>query len=57
MGLRKKVIVRAAITLAVILALFWGIWLAGSVAFDDEGESPPPEGRGVPTTVRTTGPG
>jgi hypothetical protein len=57
MDLRRNAIVRAAFTLAVILGLFWGIWLAGSVAFDSGGERPPTEGRGVTTTVRTTGPG
>lgn len=44
-------IVRAALTLAVILGLFWGIWLAGWVAFNTGGEHPPLEGRGVTTTV------
>lgn len=41
----------AALTLTVILGLFWGIWLAGWVAFNTGGEHPPAEGRGVPTTV------
>jgi hypothetical protein len=50
-------IVRAALTVAVILALFWGVWLAGWVAFSLGGETPPTEGRGVPTTVTTTAAG
>ncbi|MGH3116823.1 MAG: hypothetical protein ACRDQ2_06855 [Gaiellales bacterium] len=52
----RKDIVGAVLTLAVILGLFWGIWLAGWLAFDSGGEIPPAEGRGVPTTV-TTGKG
>jgi hypothetical protein len=43
----------AALTLAVVLGLFWGIWVAGQLAFEAEGEAPPAEGRGVPTTVET----
>jgi hypothetical protein len=48
------VIAKAALTLALILGLFWGIWLAGSLVFNAGGERPPDEGRGVPTTVTTT---
>lgn len=48
-------IVRAALTLAVIFGLFWGIWVAGWVAFNFGGEDPPAQGTGVPTTVKTTG--
>ena len=47
-------IVRAALTNAVILGLFWGVWLAGWVAFSLGGETPPTRGRGMPTTVMTT---
>jgi hypothetical protein len=43
----------AALTLAVVLGLFWGIWVAGQLAFEAGGEAPPAEGRGVPTTVET----
>jgi hypothetical protein len=48
-------IVGAAVTLAVVLGLFWGIWLAGQLVFASGGEMPPAEGRGVPTTVTATG--
>jgi hypothetical protein len=51
----RRNIVGAAITLAVVLGLFWGIWVAGRVAFDGGGKVPPTEGRGVPTTVTTAG--
>jgi hypothetical protein len=53
----RAVIIRAAVTVVLALGLFWGIWYAGSIAFDWGGEVPPVEGRGVPTTVETTGPG
>jgi hypothetical protein len=45
----------AAVVLAAILVLGWGIWLAGRLAFDSGGETPPGSGTGVPTTVMTTG--
>jgi hypothetical protein len=49
----RRNIVGAAITLAIVLGLFWGIWLAGRLAFESGGQTPPTEGRGVPTTVTT----
>jgi hypothetical protein len=45
----------AAVALAAILVLGWGIWLAGRLASDRGGETPPATGTGVPTTVMTTG--
>ena len=51
MELRRTPFVGAALTLAMILGLFWGIWLAGRVPFSLGGEHPPAEGRGVPTSV------
>jgi hypothetical protein len=54
MDMRRNII-GAAITLAIVLGLFWGIWVAGRVAFESGGQVPPAEGRGVPTTVTTTG--
>jgi hypothetical protein len=51
MELKRTPLVGAALTLAVILGLFWGIWLAGQAAFSLGGEHPPVEGRGVPTAV------
>jgi hypothetical protein len=54
MDMRKN-IVGAALTLAIVLGLFWGIWLAGRLAFASGGQVPPPEGRGVPTTVTAKG--
>jgi hypothetical protein len=50
----RTVFVRAALTVGVILGLFWGIWLAGWMAFSLGGEEPPARGPGVPTTVTTT---
>jgi hypothetical protein len=49
----RGTIAGAALTLAIALGLFWGLWFAGSVAFEGGGEVPPAEGRGVPTTVMT----
>jgi hypothetical protein len=54
MGVRTLV-AGAVVTLAAVLLLGWGIWLAGRLAFDGGGETPPPSGTGVPTTVMTTG--
>jgi hypothetical protein len=51
----RRTIVGAAITLAIVLGVFWGIWLAGRLAFESGGQVPPAEGRGVPTTVTETG--
>jgi hypothetical protein len=50
----SRTIAGAALTLAAILGLFWGIWLAGQLAFESGGKAPPAEGRGIPTTVMTT---
>ena len=57
MGLKRSVVTRAALTVAVVLGLFWAIWLAGWLAFNADGEHPPADGRGVPTTVKTSGGG
>jgi len=53
----RTAIARAALTVALILGIFWAIWLAGRVSFNSDGEHPPDEGRGKPTTVQTTAPG
>jgi hypothetical protein len=50
----SRTIAGAAFTLGVALVLFWGIWVAGRLAFESGGEAPPADGRGTPTTVMTT---
>lgn len=53
----STVIAKAALTVAVILGVFWGIWLAGWLTFSLGDEHPPADGRGLPTTVEMTTPG